>query len=108
MRPYRCGAATQIHGPGEAPNIRKGRPDRAIEVIELHVGRDETITAIEANRGTDKGAINIDDMGLQHDESTFGGQSEKRVDGRTCGEVSAPHRPGTHAPGTHESADRGH
>ena len=54
--------AAKIDATSEALDIGKGRPDRSIEVIQLHIGRDEAVTPVEADGGTYEGTINIDNM----------------------------------------------
>jgi hypothetical protein len=45
------------------------RPDRAIEFLDAEVQRDEPVTLIEPDRCTDEASIDINDMGLQHDNT---------------------------------------
>ena len=64
-------SAAQIDTPGKALDIGQSRPDRSIQIVKLHVSRDEPVAGIKANSGANKGTIDIDDVGLQHGRGPF-------------------------------------
>jgi hypothetical protein len=51
--------------------IRQRRPDGGIKCLEPEVGGYETVATVNSNSGTNKHAIDIDDVGLQHRECLF-------------------------------------
>ena len=63
--------AAEIDPAGETLNVIQGWPYRSVKIIELYVGGDEPIAVVKADCGADEGAINIDNMRLQHRGSSF-------------------------------------
>ena len=85
--------AAEVDAAGKALDIGQGRPDRPIQFFQLHIGGDEAITAIEADRGTDEGTVDIDDVGLQHGRGLSGPRSGNQVRA-TVGNNAPAHRIG--------------
>jgi hypothetical protein len=74
----------EVNATGEPLNIGQRGPDRSVQIVELYVCGHETIAFVEADGGTDEGTINIDYMGLQH-ENIFRDRGQGNGFGRVCG-----------------------
>src|SRR6202012_2998395 len=55
--------AREIDAARQTLNVSQSGPDRSVEILQLHVGGDETVAEIETDSRADKCAINVDDMG---------------------------------------------